>query len=420
MLSDLAFGLAKRGMSVTVISSRLTYGSSSMNAPSFETIQGVTVRRIWTTRFGRSHLTLRSIDYLSFYIAAVLSLLRITGRGDVVIAMTDPPMLSLIATPIAKLRGAFAINWLQDLFPEIAEALDVGGKLSGRLFAMLRKLRNVSLRRANRNVAIGEVMAQRLGQANITNIQVISNWADCDALVPVAHENNHLRSHWNLSERFVIGYSGNLGRAHDVMTLIEAIEALERMSALKVAHRPVHWLFVGGGHALETLKREVDARKMKSVTFRAYQPRELLPENLSAADVHIVSLKPNLEGLIVPSKFYGIAAAGRTVLNIGDRNGEIARLIDRHECGTTIANGDSAALVAAIIAFANDPRRCSEMGQHARTACEAHYSRTAAIDAWSRLLEDVVVGIREQEVSATPTNIHFAPSFDETQSGHSS
>lgn len=391
MLSDLAFGLAKRGISVTVISSRLAYGSGIMNAPSFETIQGVTVRRIWTTRFGRSHLILRSIDYLSFYVAAALSLLRVTGRGDVVIAMTDPPMLSLFAAPITKLRGAFAINWVQDLFPEIAEALDVGGKPAHRLFALLRNLRNVSLRCANRNVAIGEVMAQRLNQANITNVRVISNWADCNTLVPIAHENNHLRTSWDLSERFVVGYSGNLGRAHDITILIEAIETLERAIAHQVAHRPVHWLFIGGGHALETLKREVYAHKLKSITFRPYQPREKLSESLSAADVHIVSLKPDLEGLIVPSKFYGIAAAGRTILNIGDRNGEIARLIDRHGCGTTIANGDSAALVAAIIAFANDPHRCSEMGQRARMACEVLYSKTAAIDAWSRLLEDVVV-----------------------------
>jgi glycosyltransferase involved in cell wall biosynthesis len=276
-------------------------------------------------------------------------------------------------------------------------------------------VRNVSLRCATKNVAIGEVMAQRLNQAHITNTRVISNWADCDTLVPIAHENNDLRSHWDLSKLFVIGYSGNLGRAHDIVTLIEANEALEKINALKVAHRPVHWLFIGGGHALETLKREVHARKFQSVTFRPYQPRERLSASLSAADVHIVSLKPDLEGLIVPSKFYGIAAAGRTVLNIGDRNGEIAGLIDRHQCGTTIGNGDSAALVAAIVALANDPRRCSDMGQRARTACEVHYSKTAAIDAWSRLLEDVIEENRERDVIAAPTDTRFAPSFDETQ-----
>lgn len=129
MLSDLAFGLAQDGIEVSVITSRLHYDGNDSKLALREMISGVDVRRIWTTRFGRSRLKLRAIDYLTFYISAAWTLLRMTSRGDIVVAMTDPPMLSVIAAPIVKMRGARLVNWLQDLFPEVADALYSGGKL---------------------------------------------------------------------------------------------------------------------------------------------------------------------------------------------------------------------------------------------------------------------------------------------------
>src|SRR5574342_267951 len=110
------------------------------------------------------------------------------------------------------------------------------------------------------------------------------------------------------------------------------------------AARPVVWLFIGSGALLGTLQAEVERRRLTSVRFKPYQPKQRLAESLSAADVHLVSLRPTLEGLIVPSKFYGIAAAGRPTIFVGDEDGEIAQLIARHECGRTVATGDGKAL----------------------------------------------------------------------------
>jgi glycosyltransferase involved in cell wall biosynthesis len=120
-----------------------------------------------------------------------------------------------------------------------------------------------------------------------------------------------------------------------------------------------------------------------------YQPRERLGESLSAADVHLVSLRPELEGLIVPSKFYGICAAGRPTIFVGDANGEIAGLVARHECGRTVAVGDAAGLARTILDLAADPDLCRRMGQCARPAFDAEFDKSIAVARWEKLLLDV-------------------------------
>lgn len=388
MLTDLAFGLADSGVSINVVTSRLSYDDPDARLPARETSNGVRIERIWTSRLGRSVLLLRSIDYLTFYLSATWALLRLVKRGDIVIAMTDPPALSVLVAAIAKIRGARLVNWLQDIFPEVAEALNVGGRLASVLFAPLRFLRNASLRHADMNVAIGELMAKRLTGLGVeaSQISVVPNWADCKAIRPVARAANPFRMAWGLSGTFVIAYSGNLGRAHDIETLLNAMAATENRSRSAL---PMKWLFIGGGALHARLKAEAARRGLTKVDFRPYQPRERLSESLSVADVHIVSLRPELEGLIVPSKFYGVAAAGRPTLFIGARNGEIARLIARHECGIAVEPGDAAGLVDAIDAMVGGPARCRYMGVRAREMCEANFDKTRAIDAWRELLGSV-------------------------------
>lgn len=385
MLSDLAFGLAQRRHRVTVITSRLRYDAPDELLPARETAGDVDIIRVWTSRFGRGHLALRALDYLTFYVSAAFALWLQARRGDIVIAKTDPPMLSVVVAPIARLRGAKLVNWLQDIFPEVAQALGVGGGRSGLGYRVLRGLRNQSLRRAAMNVAIGDRMAERLMglQVDPARIRCIPNWASCDAIKPVEPNHNRLREHWGLTGKFVAGYSGNLGRAHEIETLLGAIQRVEGRADLAM----VRWLFIGGGALFETMRHEAQERRLTSVSFRPYQPREQLAESLSAADVHLVSLRPELEGLIVPSKFYGVAAAGRPTLFIGDADGEIARLVARYACGLTVAAGDSEALAARVAALAQEPNLARDMGRRARIMCEAHFDTSQAVTTWEELFK---------------------------------
>lgn len=405
MLSDLAFALASQGHHVTVITSRLTYATSSVRLPARETVRGVAVIRVATSGFGRDGLVGRTVDYLTFYVCAAWALVFKLRRGDIVVAKTDPPMLSVLAAPIAWIKGARQVNWLQDLFPEVAIALGFGrGRWQAGLFRLIQWLRNLSLRRADLNIVLGQRMAETVAMLGVRPERIfeISNWADDDLLCPVPASRNTLRTVWGLADRFVVGYSGNFGRAHEYRTLIEAIalldaqgtggsapapEAGEAPGSAPVAESPpIVWLFIGGGALYEAFRQEVIARNLTSVRFEPYQPREVLSDSLSAADVHLVSLRAELEGLIVPSKFYGIAAVGRPTIFIGDRDGEISRLLSRHECGVTVQEGDGEALAYAIREMAMDRNGRERMGANARRVFLSDFTKSRAIARWSDAL----------------------------------
>ena len=267
LVSSLAFALSERGISVTVITSRLRYEGGDPLLPRRETIRGVDVHRVWSSKRGRSRLFGRSLDYGSFYLAAGWRLWRLACASDVIVAKTDPPLLSVMAAPITKLRGARLVNWLQDVFPEAAEALNIGGSLGSVAFRFLRPLRNWSLHSASMNVVVGEGMAERLRVEGIARerIWVIPNWSDRALIKPIPVAQNALRKNWALNDRFVVGYAGNLGRAHDVATIIEAMTLLHERaihSSGDDVARQIAFLFVGGGARRAELEREVLKRKL--------------------------------------------------------------------------------------------------------------------------------------------------------------
>jgi colanic acid biosynthesis glycosyl transferase WcaI len=353
MLSDLAFHLAARGWTVSVVTSRQRYDDARARLPTREIFGGVDVRRVWSTRFGRGFLPGRAIDYGTFYISAFLMIVRCAERGSTVVALTDPPLISVMAALAAMLRGARLINWTQDLFPEVAEALGM------RALRVLRRTRDWSLRRALTNVALGDSMAARL-----PNSVVIHNWADA-ALHPVDVPH----------DRFTVGYSGNLGRAHDAQTMLAAIRQLGEDGGIE-------FVITGGGAQRDAIR----AGQFPNVRFAGYAPRERLSESLSAADAHLVTLLPSLEGLIVPSKFYGVLAVARPVLFVGATGGDLARIIRAHDCGYVIEPGDGDALAARIRELAHDRDRARAMGVRGRRLYEEKFAPQLALASWERLL----------------------------------
>jgi colanic acid biosynthesis glycosyl transferase WcaI len=370
MVSDLAFHLRERGWEVAAISSRQRYDEPAASLPSRSREQGVDVRRVWSSRFGRANLLGRAVDYATFYVSAFLAMLREGGSGTVLVALTDPPLISVVAALAAKLRGTTLVNWTQDLFPEVARALGV------RAPRTLERVRDWSLRRARTNVALGELMADRIRGRGARAI-VQHNWAT-EALRPVTQETNALRGEWALGDRFVAGYSGNLGRAHEFEAIAGAVRAVP----------DVTFLFIGGGAQLERVKRETAGAA--NITFRPYQARERLSESLSAADVHLVSLQPALEGLIVPSKFYGILAVARPVIFIGAADGELARLIVDHGCGLVVAPADAAGLAEALRRLAADPSLAADMGRRGRALYESRFAPELALAGWENILRQTV------------------------------
>ncbi|HJQ40646.1 MAG TPA: glycosyltransferase family 4 protein [Thermoanaerobaculia bacterium] len=348
MASDLAFHLASRGWEVAAITSRQRYDDARANLRS-GTEDGVRIERIWSTRFGRAGLIGRAFDYATFYLSAFFAIRREIRRerGATIIAMTDPPLLSVVAA----LASRDVVNWTQDLFPEVAQALGI------RVPRFVQRIRDWSLRKARANVVLGELMARRVPKAT-----VIHNWAGAAGFSPP--ENGRLKP---AAPRFVVGYSGNLGRAHDAETIAAAIRLLP----------DVKFVFTGGGAKL-SLIRDLN------VEIRPYVAREQLEVSLSSVDVHLVSLLPQLEGLIVPSKFYGVLAVGRPVIFLGARDGELARVIEESRCGLVAETADQ--LASAIRELKENPEEAEAMGSRGRALYLARFAPEHAFAAWERVL----------------------------------
>jgi glycosyltransferase involved in cell wall biosynthesis len=391
LLSDLAFALAERGFDANVVTSRQSYERAKTNLPAREGVNGVDIARVWTSRRGRLRLVGRSIDYLTFYLAAAWHVWKAARAGDIIVAKTDPPLLSVPMAIVAKMRRAYLVNWLQDVFPEVAEALNVGGRVGRIASGALRPLRNWSLRAAKVNVVVGEHMARRLRAIGIDNVEVITNWSDSAIINPLRASDSEFRQDWVPGDHFVVCYAGNLGRAHDIDTLLSAMTLLQeraKNSPSDLAAK-IMFVFVGGGALRARLECEALKRKLTNFRVRPYQPKERLGETLAVADVHLVSLNPALEGLIVPSKFYGIAAAGRPTIFIGAKDGEIARQLEEFRCGFTVVPGDGETLVNKILELATDKQLCATLGTRARLAFERQWNKEQALTKWEALLQAV-------------------------------
>jgi len=381
LLTDLAEHMADRGQTVHVVTSRQRYDAPAERLEPFETVADVVIHRLSTSRFGRTSDVGRAIDYVSFYIAGLIFLVRFLRAGDVLVCKTDPPLVSIIGAMAARLKGAVLVNWLQDLYPEIARASGIS-IARGPMGAVLTWVRDISLRAAEVNIAIGEDMAALIAERGVNwdKLRVISNWAD-DEVIGEPVSPGKLRQDWGLSGTFVVGYSGNLGRAHEFETLLGAAQLLRDRDEIR-------FLFIGGGHHVGALAAAARERGLeRSFVFKPYQDRARLGESLRVTDVHWVSLRPEFNGLVVPSKIYGVLAAGRPLIAVSGAGDEIARLTRDEQIGFAVEVGDPAALASAIASLADDAQLTAAMGLRAKQLMRDRFTKRDTLQVWAALLE---------------------------------
>lgn len=384
ILTDLAFFLAGESHEVHVITGRKIIDGKVGRLRRTEIVNKVTVHRVGRLAVHSRGLVSRLLDFISFYWSGAIQLVRRATDHCIVVVETDPPLLSIWAWWLLRTRQVRIINWIQDVYPEVA--IRFGVRFTrGRVGDFLVRLRDRSLRNAAANVVLGSRMAAYIESRGVprASIRLIPNWVDDRAIHPVESGANPLRERWGLGNKFVVGYSGNLGRVHEFETVLAAAERLR-------GRHDLCFLFIGGGFLYARLQEELRRRSLdKLAIFMPYQDPSELANSLSVPDVHWVSLRPEFEGLIVPSKFYGIAAAGRGAIAITDGDGEIAHLVATHKCGAIIAPGDGAALADLLKMMIADPTLGAEWGRNARSMLSAHFSRTQALDRWSQLIQSL-------------------------------
>ena len=298
--------------------------------------------------------------------------------------MTDPPFIGAAAQLVARRFGAPLLVISQDVFPEIA--IRLGRLRNPVLIAALRILIASYLRFADRVVVIGETMKKRVVAKGVDpdRIRVISNWGDAERVTPQPRDNAWARKH-KLVGKFVVMHFGNVGHAQDLDTLIRSTTLLRDLDDLVV---PI----IGVGARLRELKELAERVEADKVRFLPWQSYDHRAEPISAADVHVVGLAPGLAGYIVPSRMWGVLAAGRPVIAAAEEESETAAVVHATGCGIVIPPADPLALALAIRAFHDGEYDLEEMGRRARSYAEIETDRSIAVARYKSVLDEIWTG----------------------------
>jgi colanic acid biosynthesis glycosyl transferase WcaI len=380
MLSPLVFYLSNKEEYETIVicsSNKSTDNNKNISDSSIKKLQ---IYQILQIKLFTKILIVRIINYLFFSLITFLILLTITKRRDLVVVKTDPPFLSLIAMFASKIVGFKYIVWIQDVFPEVAYNLNYFS--NKYLFNKFKNIRNLSLKKAKGIVVIGNLMSNFFQKQNIESdsIHIIPNFADENNIVPILSHKNYLIKDYGFEENFVVGYSGNLGRAHDVEFILDISKNLQKYPQIVI-------LITGGGYHFSKLKINAQDNKLTNIIFKDYVSDKLLAMSLSVSNVHLISLKPVLEGLIVPSKFYGICAVGKPSIIIGDIKGELSTEVLNNECGYVHDKTHIKEICESIIELKNDKKKCEDFGTNARNLFLNNYTKKKFIKRWVKLID---------------------------------
>jgi colanic acid biosynthesis glycosyl transferase WcaI len=380
LLSGIAFELAARGFSVSALSGQPSY-FEAQDLPRNMVHEGVSIRRVWSTQFNKNTALGRVVNSLTFSVSTLLGLL-FEPRRAVTISVTNPPLLMWVCYAARRLRGRRYITVIHDVYPQIAVAL---GALSekGIVARLWTYLNRRSLAAADRIVVLGrdmrDVIQRDLPPGQSNKIDIIANWADGESIVPLNRDCHPIFDELGVRDRFVVQYSGNIGRFHEIETILEAQRKLNSTGDFS-------FVFYGKGHQVERVRNAAAEAGDKSVIWSPIQPRERLGLTLTGCDVGLVTLKEGLAGLAVPSKLYGVLAAGKPVIVVGPVDCEAARVITEEGCGIVVSPRDSQGLADALLRLRKSPEWCAELGTRARAAFERRFDIGTITRQWEALL----------------------------------
>jgi colanic acid biosynthesis glycosyl transferase WcaI len=384
LLAQLAEDLVSRhGCDVTVVAGRpvdvphaafrlKTEATDATTNPD-EDHRDVRIVRAGGTTLDRRRFAGRALNYVTYFASACVAAWRVP-RPDVAVGFSDPPIIGFAALLAARRSGGRFVLVCQDLFPEVTILLDdFHSRLVDRvLFWITRFL----MRRADRVIVVGEAMKARVAatrRIDPDKIAVIHNWCDRAQVAP-APRDNAVAAELGLAGPFVVMHSGNMGFAQDLDTLLDAAAMLRDLPDVLVA-------IVGSGARRAALETRVRDEGLSGVRLLPYQPEDRLSDTLGSADVHVVSMKRGLEGCLVPSKLYGVLAAGRAYVAAADASAEIARIAVETGSGIVVPPGNAAALAAAIRRLHADRALTGRLGR-AALAAAASYDRPRQVGAY--------------------------------------
>ena len=366
LATDLVRELVRRGVKVTVVAGESSTGGDNDTEP-----PAAEIVRVSEFRFARNSL-IRTLSYLSFF-ALVLGCLPRLREADLIITLTNPPLLPFVGTIFQSLTRARHVIWEMDMYPDLA--VDLGVLVPGSLVTRLSgALIDFSRRRAQYIISLGPCMTRRLLARGTpeNKIRLAESWADGELYKPASRRTP--------SGRVTVLYAGNMGLAHDFDSISAA------MMELKADPR-FHFSFIGDGCRMDALKKFCESHGVSNAHFGSFKPpRRLVAEDFTTASVGLVTQNSACSGTVVPSKIYGLLAAGLPVIFIGPGNATPALTIKQFQCGWHIECGRGEELVSLLRIQADNPRLVSEAGARARRAFQDHFALPLGVDRICRIL----------------------------------
>lgn len=377
--SDVVPFIATTGHEVEVIISKADYRPGRNLEKAIGQVEGVKVSR--TVNLGlQANSKLKTVLVMLAYLVHV-AVYTLLGRGvDRNVFLTTPPLLPLWGYILWKVRRQPYYIVVMDMYPDLVVEY---GKMPRDAFLtrFLDRLSTFSLRHAEGLIAIGRCMADRLEAKGVApeNIHLIPNWMNEQLVYPIKHQENRFRHEQGLDDKFVVLYSGNMGAYHyfeDILAVARQLKDDPRLA----------FVFVGGGPRYQEIQKWREQHQLNNIHLLPFQDVAMLSHSLSAGDLHLVTLTEACTGLAVPSKSYGILAAGRPILYQGSPEGEIARVILEEGVGAVVACGDVEGLKQAILQYVDQPGLSQSQGHKARALMEGRYSRMAALERYAHVL----------------------------------
>lgn len=380
-IADVAEEMVRRGWRVIVYTSRRGYDDPATTFSSRELLQGVEVRRLPLSSFGKQSIPVRLVGQSLFMAQAVMRSLFVR-RIDAVLVSTSPPFAGVGGALVSLLRRAPLTWWVMDINPDqmITAGRLAATSLIARCFDVMNRF---TLRSATRVIVLDRFMRDRiLAKRDVRGkIAVIGPWGPEDRLEPIPRDKNPFRQRHGLNGKIVVMYSGNHGFSTPVATLLKAAERLTAM-------RELIFVFIGGGVLKKDVDELVSRVRPPNVLSLPYQPIEAIRYSLAAADVHVVSIANEAVGVVHSCKIYGAMAVGRPVLSIGPPASHANDIVARERIGWSCEQGDVEGVVATLQNICRTPRKeFEEMGALAAQAVQDRYSRQKALVAVCDLIE---------------------------------
>ncbi|MBA2749084.1 MAG: glycosyltransferase family 4 protein [Tatlockia sp.] len=380
LIEELAIQLGKLGISVNVFTGQPGYAFRKESALLKERLDKLFIRRSRTARLWNSRIRGKAINGILFCLRSGLHLIKSAGRGDILLITTAPPFLQVLGYLANRCFGTPYVCLIYDLYPDVAVELNVVSTKNW-LVQSWNWLNKKIWRQAQSIVVLSSTMKERViakCPEVKDKISVIHNWANPDWIIPLAKQDNWFAQKHDLVNKFTVMYSGNMGRCHEMDTIMTAAKQLQ--------NEDIQFVFIGGG-----AKQQICVQQdLPNCRFLPYQEKHILPHSLTACDLSLVSISSGMEGLVAPSKLYGILAAGRPVAAICEPHSYLKLLLSEAKCGATFNNGDGTGLATFIRRLAQDRELALNMGTAGREYLESNFTPEIIALEYSKLLRQAV------------------------------